>query len=512
MMFENNATGLFDKMIYLNGSNVSREHILAQLDGIARMDGEMRDQAIVEYCLALYREVYRDSLKYRERAANDLSILKEGQELRGMNSSTVFNQLLAAMGAYFNEKDIKVCEGKLNFGLAPEAIRDTVYGVCNEFKAIDTLREAGRNRNIDLLNEMRDGLNDLVRGGHKYSASGMSTDAMIEEMYILHEERAAQFAKKSFFNKLRHPIDSIKTSIFLSRTEKALKKLGFVKEQHGPGIKERFANEPTSILKVQMETAKDNCKAMQEEIKLAEWRKDNPILTVAQEKFKKAQAYFENKEHPERTFKTKVDHIIGKYNLPNDLVKDFTKVDLNYETMAKDYDVYRDTRLFVGHSEGKFIALCRAFLDESLKKGDPVDIKQIFRDANEFLAIEYQTFSVLYDRDDLKDLAKQGFMPQEGKLSFLQKKLCEAVEKKCGADEVERIKNDMQEIIDDLTNNREAYYEQAMKMREDAEPIRESVADVVAADLNNDTVDIERSKPVVRDPALEIDPAVKNNL
>ena len=86
------------------------------------------------------------------------------------------------------------------------------------------------------------------------------------------------------------------------------------------------------------------------------------------------------------------------------------------------------------------------------------------------------------------------------------------VEKKCGADEVERIKNDMQEIIDDLTNNREAYYEQAMKMREDAESIRESVADVVAADLNNDTVDIERSKPVVRDPALEIDPAVKNNL
>ena len=86
MTFENNATGLFDKMIYLNGSNVSREHILAQLDGIAMMDGEARDQAIGEYCLALYREVYRDALKYRERAGNNLSLLKEGQELRGMLS------------------------------------------------------------------------------------------------------------------------------------------------------------------------------------------------------------------------------------------------------------------------------------------------------------------------------------------------------------------------------------------------------------------------------------------
>ena len=511
MIFENNAMGLFDKMIYLNGSNVSREHILAQLDGISMMDGVVRDQAIGEYCLSLYREVYRDALKYRERAANDLSILKEGQELRGMNASTVFNQLLEAMRAYFNEKDLKVCEGKLYFGLAPEAIRDTVYGVCNDFKEIDTLREAGRNRKIDLLNEMRDGLNDLIRGGHKYSASGMSTDEMIEEMYILHEERAAQFAKKSFFDKLRHPIDSIKTSIFLNRTEKALKKLGFDKEQHGPGIKERFANEPTSILKVQMATAKDNCKAMQEEVKLAEWRKDNPILTVAQEKFQKAQAYFENKEHPERTFKTKVDHIIGKYNLPNDRVKEFTKVDLNFQGMATDYDIYRDTRLFVGHSEGKFIALCRAFLDESLKKGDPVDIKQIFRDANEFLAIEYLTFSVLYDRDDLKDLAKQGFMPEAGKLNFLQKKLREAFKPKVDDKEAERIENEMREVIDDLTNNREQYYEQAMKMRENAESIRVSVADVVAADLNKNTVDIERSLPVVSDPALKIDSAVKNN-
>ena len=501
MIFENNAIGLFDKMIYLNGSNVSREQIIAQLDGIAMMDGEARDQAIGEYCLALYREVYRDALKYRERAANDLSILKEGQALHGMNATTVRKQLSEAIGTYFQEKNLKICEGKLYFGLAPEAIRDTVYGVCNEFKAIDTLREAGRNRKIDLLNEMRDGLNDLVRGDHKYSASEMSTDAMIEEMYILHEERAAQFAKKSFFAKLRHPIDSIKTSIFLSRTEKALKKLGFDKEQHGPGIKERFANEPTSILKVQMAAAKDDCKAMQEEIKLAEWSKSNPVLTVAQEKFQKAQAYFENKEHPERTFKTKVDHIIGKYNLPDNLVKEYTKVNLDYQTMARDYDNFRDTILFEGHRNEKFIALCRAFLNESLKKGDPVDIKQIFRDANEFLTIEYQTFSVLYDRDDLKNLAKQGFMPQGSKLTFLQKKLREAFKPKVDDKEAERIENEMREVIDDLTNNREQYYEQAMKMREDPENAKEQITVI----LDDQVKDVELSEPIKEAPAVSKD-------
>ena len=509
MIFENNAMGLFDKMIYLNGSNVSREHILAQLDGIAMMDGEVRDQAIGEYFLALYREVYRDALKYRERAANDLSILKEGQELRGMNASTVFNQLLEAMGAYFNEKDLKVCEGKLYLGLTPEAIRDTVFGVCNEFKAIDTYRTTGREQTLALLREGADALEKLVGHNKKYDPiAGLTTDAVIEQMYIVYEERAAQFAKKSFFDKLRHPIDSIKTSIFLGRTEKALKKLGFDAAQHGDAVKERLSKEPSSIIKAQMEKIKDDCKDMQKEIERAEFRKNNPELTVAREKFEKAAAFYEDKAHP---FKDKVNHIISKYPLPEYKAEEFTKVDSSHKTYASDFDIDRKTFGIEGHRDLKFINICRAFVDAKLNKGESVDIKEIFRDVHEYMVTEFQTFSLLYEREELKGIAKAGMLPQGTKLDFLQKKVIEMVEKKCGADEAERIKNDMQEIIDDLTNNREAYYEQEMKMREDSEPIRVSVADIVAADLNKNTVDIERSQPVISDTALKIDPAVKNN-
>ena len=499
MTFENNAIGLFDKMIYLNGSNVSREHILAQLDGIAMMDGEARDQAIGEYCLALYREVYRDTLKYRERAGNDLSLLKKGQELRGMNASDVLGQLLEAMGAYFKEKDIKVCEGKLYFGLAPEAIRDTVFGVGNEFKAIDTYRTSGREQTIALLHEGADALENLVGHNKKYDPiARITTDAVIEQMYIVYEERAAQYAERSFFWKLFHPIQAIGTSRFLTRVANALEKLGFDAAQHGDAVKERLANEPSSIIKAQMEKIKDDCKDMQNAIERAEFRKNNPELTVARDKFEKAAAFYEDKAHP---FKDKVNHIIGKYPLPNYKAEEFTKVELSFRLFANDFDVERKTIGIEGHRDLKFINMCRAFVDAKLDKGEAVDIKEIFRDVHEYMVTEFQTFSLLYEREELKDIAKAGMLPQGTKLDFLQKKVIDAVEKKCGADEAERIKNDMQEIIDDFKNNREAYYEKEMQMLTGVENTKEQITVV----LDDQVKDVEISEPVKEAPAVSKD-------
>ena len=506
MEFENNTKGLLDKLIYLNEATVEREYIIAQLDGISMLEGELRDQRIGEYYMELFKHVFRDAIKYREKAANDLSVLKEDQSLRILDAQVVLNELTQAFDSYFAEKNIKPCEGKLSYGVDPIVIRDSIYSVCNEFKGIDTLKDAGQNRKLDLLNEMRENLEQLAKNGHRYDASDFSTDVMIEEMYVIHEERAAQFEKKSFFEKLRHPIDSIRTSLFLSKTEKALKKLGFNKEQHGPAVKERLAKEPTSILKTQMLTAKDNYKAALEEIKMAEWRKNNPILTVAQEKFEKARSYFEDKEHPERTFKTKVSHIIDKYNLEKDVVDKFTKVDLNYASMAKDYDNYRDTTSLVGQKETRFFELCRALVDASLQKNEPIDIKQIFRDVNEFLVTEFQTFSVLYERDDLKDLAKEGMMLKDNKLTFLQKKVLDAVKSKYDENEVERVKNDMQEIIDDFTNNREQYYEQEMQMLKESDEVKISI---VVDELKEEIPDADLSKPVIEQNVMSKDDLVK---
>ena len=317
-------------------------------------------------------------------------------------------------------------------------------------------------------------------------------------MYIVYEERATQYAERSFFWKLFHPIQAIGTSRFLARTAKALEKLGFDAAQHGEAVKERLSKEPSSIIKAQMEKIKDDCKDMQKAIERAEFRKNNPELTVAREKFEKAAAFYEDKAHP---FKDKVNHIISKYSLPAHKAEEFTKVELSFRLFANDFDVERKTIGIEGHRDLKFINMCRAFVDAKLDNGEAVDMGEIFRDVHEYMVTEFQTFSVLYERDELKDIAKAGLLPQGTKLGFLQKKVIEAVEKKCGIDEAERIKNDMQQIIDDFKNNREAYYEKEMQMLTGAESTKEQITVV----LDDQVKDVEISEPVKEAPAVSKD-------
>ena len=237
---------------------------------------------------------------------------------------------------------------------------------------------------------------------------------------------------------------------------------------------------------------------MQKAIERAEFRKNNPELTVAREKFEKAAAFYNDEAHP---FKDKVNHIISKYPIPQYKAEEFTKVDHSYNTYASDFDLDRKTFGIEGHRDLKFINMCRAFADAKLDKGESVDIKGIFRDVHEYMVTEFQTFSVLYEREELKDVAKAGMLPQGTKLGFLQKKVIEAVEKKCGADEAERIKNDMQEIIDDFKNNREAYYEKEMQMLTGAENTREQITVV----LDDQVKDVELSESIKEAPAVSKD-------
>lgn len=455
MQFENNAKGMIDKLLYMTEASVNRENVIAQLDGIAMMVGEARDQAVQEYYLALFKHVFRDAIKYRETAANDMSILKEGQQLHTMGAQNVLSDVTAMMNAYYAEKNITPCDGKPFFGVNPETIRDTIFEVCNEFKAIDTLKTAGRERKIDHLNDMRTNLDSLADRNYKYGASGGTTDTMIEEIFVIYEERAAQYANKGFLWKLGHLIEAIKTSWFLSKTEKDLKKLGFNKETHGAEVKARCEREPNSILKHQMTLAKDDCKTMQEEIKQAEWRKNNPELTIARDKFEAALAYYEDEKNPQISFRNEVAHILDKYALDPSKDKDLSKVDLTYRTVAQDFDILRDTSNIESMCTVKFMELSKAFLSARVANNQPVNVSEIFNDAAAFVEIELKTFSVVYERDEYKEFVNSGIIAKSKKLEAIQNRLLNAVKDKLDPQEAERIQNDMQEFAKEQENAKE---------------------------------------------------------
>ena len=508
MHFENNAKGMIDRLIYMNEASVRGEEVLGRLDSIAALEGAQRDDALRAYYMELYKQVYREAIIFREAAANDMSLLKEDQQLHRMNAQIILNHLTEAFNTYFAEKKIQPCEGKMLFGTDPTVIRDSVYEVCNGFKAIDMLRSAGQQRNIDLLNYMRTQVEGFATNNYKYSPTDATTDNMVAEIYVMHEERAAQYAQRDFRWKLRHPIKAIKTSWFLSRTEKLLKKVGFDKETHGVEAKERFAKEPSAVLKTQMALAKDNCKDMQEAIAQEEWRKNNPEIFVAREKLEQAKEYYENKEHPERTFRTKIAHILDKYKLSPEKDKEFSMIDSNYNSISAEFDILRSTDPIVGYKDIKFFDLCKAFLAASVQQGEPIDIKQIFKDATEYMVTELQTFSVFYEREEYKEHAKAGVMPGGKKIEAIQRRLLGMVEKKVDEKEFERIKNDMQEIVTDFTQNREQYYEKEMQLLNGEASLKEPLP---MPELKEEVTNTELSARVNEDLTVSKDPIVKQN-
>ena len=508
MNFGNDSRGKLDKLIYMNNATIRRDDIIARLEGIAEMEGEARDNALREYYLDLYRSVHRDAIAYRQAAGNDLSILKEGQNLFSMSAQHIFNSINEAFNTYFEEKGIIPCDGQPFFGTEPTLLRDAIYGVCDENNALESLIDSGRNRKIDLLNEMRkDYLDKAAASGYKYAGEETERDMVIAQMYVMHEERAAQFSQRGIGWFFRHPIEAIKTSWFLRKTEKALKQVGFDKATHGVEVKERFSREPLPSLKEQKVRAKNDCKDQLEARAFAEWRKANPILNIARDKYEKAKALRSSKENPVGSFLPEVAHILKKYDLSPDKEKELSSIDMAHNTIATDFDIMRDTSTMSSNIKSKFFALSRTLLEAALEKDGPVDIKQLFRDVNEFMTIEFRTFSVLYDREEFKDIAKTGMLRPES-AEFTRKKLIDMVKGKRGQEEVAQFEKDIKEAVEDLTKNSEARYDEVMESlaseskKEDLGSVKEHIS---LPELNESPLTQEMPSPIVEEPTVTKD-------
>ena len=482
MNFPNTSKGLIQKLIYMNEASVSYEDVVGRLNEIFGMEGAERDAALQEYYLSLYKDVFRNAIQYRERASNDTSILKEGQELVFLNGQIVLGQVTDALNKYAEERGARVCDGKPYFGTSQETLRDTIVGVCKEYNALDSLREAGQTRDISLLEQMLPSLRGVADAGYQYSSDAGTSREIVDEMYIIYEQRAEQFKQRGFRWTIANLGEAIRTRRFLSRTKKALEKVGFDARTHGEELKKRLATVPPAALNQQILTAEENYNSKMQQLADEERLKNTPELTVGREKYEKAQKYYENKRHPERTFYTRVSDVLDKYNLPESKVKSLTGVDMNFATMAREFDETRTTDMFVGHIQSRFHDLSTTFLASAMEKDEPLDIKQIINDANEFLVREFQTFSVLYEHEELKEMAQRGILSYT-KHEFFQKYVNNAIKDKYPPEEIERIQKEMQETINDHLNNREPHYAQELEKLKDVGAMEDPVVaeDLIAA-------------------------------
>jgi hypothetical protein len=112
MEFPNTTEGLIDKLIYFNDATVTKEEILGRLDALAVMEGEDRDKAVQDYFMELAIHVFHDVSKFRERASNDETLLKEGQVFPTMTAQSALVYVRDVFNKFFEDKGIKDYEGK----------------------------------------------------------------------------------------------------------------------------------------------------------------------------------------------------------------------------------------------------------------------------------------------------------------------------------------------------------------------------------------------------------------
>ena len=82
------------------------------------------------------------------------------------------------------------------------------------------------------------------------------------------------------------------------------------------------------------------------------------------------------------------------------------------------------------------------------------------------------------------------------------------VEKKVDEKEFERIKNDMQEIVTDFTQNREQYYEKEMQLLNGEASLKEPLP---MPELKEEVTNAEFSARVNEELTVSKDPVVKQN-
>ena len=152
----------------------------------------------------------------------------------------------------------------------------------------------------------------------------------------------------------------------------------------------------------------------------------------------------------------------------------------------------RDTSNIGSQCNLKFMELSKAFLSARIAHNQPVNVSEIFKDAAEFVKIELKTFSVAYERDEYKEFVNSGVVPKGKKLEAIQNRLLNTVEKKLDPQEIERIKNDMQEYAKEQGN-----IVQSENNTLDKDPVRESLP---LPELNEATTNNELSKPIRQEP------------
>ena len=419
-----NSKKQINDILKLTKSQKSYESIMQDVDRILKQHEPDRSEQLRIYYTGLVRDVFQSGIGFRIAQGNKPTREGKKTDFNKIHGKTLADMVGKALKTMLTEKKIVVLDADTRLAMDAGKVRDMVADVGMHFNSLNQLRISGRDQDINILNGIVD---DLFRSAEHRDDPHFKLDSAdeyhtsIAEIYIQRQERLVKYEnmmKRNAFWRFLNRGEIKKTEHFLNTSAEVLAKSDFDAKKHGPIIESRYAAEPYSFMKYQVDMANQDFKAAKAAKAARAKMKQTVQLTVAREKYYRAE---ELNKNPETSLMTKWEPYIKKYDLPvgsNGLVDSCS----GYMNGAYDFDTQRKLDGIQGTIKTRFLEFYGLIIRSSLNKNGDVNPQEILKDAQAMMDIELNHCTVVYDHPEAKPIGDNNVYADIG-ISTLQKKM-----------------------------------------------------------------------------------------
>ena len=509
MLAENSHTPDF-----INTSQVVYDAIVISVEeALAATSEAERDERMRVLYTDLINETAKNALIHRGIMSWSMD-MRETYQDRTIVSAKLTSQMVEEMlGKILNEKETDyVCKEKM--GMSNEEYMDYIRSLATSITMKDVQNEFFKQATIEscensismLSEELLDKNKEIVFTGNMNNQN----DRKIAEAYAVYDNAWKNIKEAGFFGNLFHPINFFKNVGIIRSANAIFKKTGFNTENDGPAVMEAFETTTDYCAErdlIDLEEMKGDIKDLNKQ----QNAKDNVTeISVARDKLR-ATANIA-KGDPNNPI-DKINAVFNKYGetLEEDIArKGMVGISrILEETVAREYDTMRQTSNFTDYIKGVFFASLSKIIEGAMKNSETLNVSEMVKDASDVAVIMADSYTVLYDAPELKEIAKNsafGSYNSEMVCNFFERGLGE---KGMGMINAANLKNEIEQAMSEYKN---PIIENSRLEKEEENVNENTVTDVKEEETRiNIFVDLDGNQPVNenKQPQIEEKPIVK---
>lgn len=391
-------------------SNLSYNKILSDVKKIMSNPEQTWPDLFVEYLKVLHKEINKSVSYHRTLIASDNSWLDQYIETFGRYGAVEATEEAKALLSQCRKMIDP--EAAARFEFKPEQLKAIRDWHLEEAKQHTEYVEAVRilkswtQKNVDSAISFAEGRLGLTGGDpakiHTFSGERrVGNDTIVCDVYSRMHVFREELSKHGrlwrwFFSKRVDMYNS-----YIDRAKQLLEKVGFDEEKHGPAVIEYSKTHLLSPYSVDIDSVKTDYDTEMQRYTA----RHMPEIHDARDHQEWAA---ELNLDPESSVESKLLPYAEKYGMD---VSRFSKVQIDWKSIATSYDKVRETEDFDSTLERMFITCFNRMIEsEAEKKGGNVNVAEVLKDARDIAVIVTNFNSIAYSLDTFKNAEKPAYL------------------------------------------------------------------------------------------------------